>query len=87
MLRWNGKTLTLKGEKLPPERVSELKNQAIIIQQLELFQLLTNEFEYFATEKMFKEAKTLDDIIFPKAILYVMDVLKTKLANIAKLGE
>lgn len=55
------------------------------IQRLMTWELLVKDLKHTANDAIFNKSKTTDDLHFPKAVLYTLDVLETKLENLSKL--
>lgn len=73
-----------RGKKLSNEMISQLQNEAEYIQNSITFKLLMDDMEYLAQQTMFARSSSFDDMLFGKAQLYVIDVLKKKIQNLAK---
>ncbi len=61
---------------LSPEEVSAIKEEAKLFGQSSLWRLMTREIGYLAKQSMFERAKTYDDLMFGKAMLYNLDLLR-----------
>jgi len=73
-----------RGKKLSNEMVDQLQNEAEYIKNSITFQLLMDDMEYLAHQTMFEKSTSFDDMLFGKAMLYNIDVLKKKIDNLAK---
>lgn len=73
-----------RSKKLSKEMVDQLQNEAEYINNSITFQLLMDDMEYLAHQTMFARSQSFDDMMFGKAQLYVIDVLKKKIKNLAK---
>lgn len=70
--------------KLSKEEKHNLKIAARELQTNEAFKWLHKEMVQVACKKMFLESKSLDDLLFGKACLYMEDVRQRKIDNLAK---
>ena len=73
-----------RGRDLPAEDVEALKAGAEVLQNSKVLHLLLLDVEFLAQKLMFEKASTYDDMMFGKAILYTVDILKKKIDNLAK---
>lgn len=73
-----------RGRKLSNEMVDQLQNEAEYINNSITFKLLMDDMEYLAHQTMFEKSQSFDDVMFGKAMLYNIDVLKKKINNLAK---
>ena len=73
-----------RGRKLSNKMVDQLQNEAEYIHNSVTFKLLLDDMEYLAHQTMFAKSSSFDDMLFGKAQLYVIDVLKKKIQNLAK---
>lgn len=75
------------GKELLTEAESHnLAVEARTILKLGAYNKLRGSLQETAQEMLFNKAKTVDDMLFAKAILYTLDVLNTKLKNLSKLN-
>lgn len=68
---------------------SESKNlgiEARTILKLGAYTKLQKSLQQTAQDMLFNKAKTVDDMLFAKAMLYTLDVMNTKLKNLSKLN-
>lgn len=77
-LAYNGRVLDVKQRETIVGQAKELKNMDVYI-------LLMNEMEYLANKKMYYESDDENGILFGKAMLWVVDVLKKKVDNLSKM--
>lgn len=77
--------LHLNGQPVSPETLKSLANQAQAIQTFDIYKLLMDEMRVLANKKLYYDSKTEYDMLFAKAMLWTIDVLEKKLANISKL--
>jgi hypothetical protein len=77
--------LCLNGKPISDETKKSLANQAQTIMTMDVYKLLMDEMRVLSNKKIYYDSKTEYDIMFAKAILWTIDVLEKKLANISKL--
>lgn len=82
--RDNNGIMRARGRKLSNEMVSQLQVEAEYIQNSITFKLLMDDMEYLANQTMFAKSQTFDDMLFGKAMLYNIDILKKKIKTLAK---
>lgn len=82
LLRKTSKGYVYEGRVLDQVEVNELVEQAKLIQDLRLWNMIDAHVQQMAGKKMFFEAQTLDDLIAGKLILYTWDIQKSKLQQI-----
>jgi len=73
-----------RGRKLSKEMVDQLQNEAEYINNSITFQLIMDDMEHLAHQTMFERSTGFEDMLFGKAMLYNIDVLKKKIQNLAK---
>jgi len=85
LLRPDGKGgIICKGKKVSREMQDQIAVEAEYIQNSVTFKLLTQDMEYLAHQTMFHKSSKFDDMLFGKVMLYVIDILKKKIANLSK---
>ena len=67
-----------------PEQL-QLKEEAKYLQAMQLWQQLNKEMKLAANERMFTKSNSTEDMIFGKAMLYTLEVMKTKMNNLEKI--
>lgn len=72
-----------KGQPLTRQQADVLAAEAKMIQQTSLWQMLTDEMQYAAQQKMFDEARSIEDMWAGKMAIWVLDVMKKKLNSIS----
>lgn len=75
------------GKVLSDAETLELIREAKIILNMKLPKLIKQSLEAHSNKKIFKESATTDDLNFPKAVLYALDVEHKKYENIAKINK
>ena len=63
----------------------ELINGAQALQNMGIWKQLRDEMKWVANDRIYNKSVTTDDLIFPKAVLYTLDVMQSKISNLAKL--
>lgn len=83
ILRKNKDGKIVVGDKvLSNEEILKLKQQAVQISDTLYWQYLIADMKYIGSKKIFHESQTTDDLLFPKAILYVIDIIEEKMRSI-----
>lgn len=72
----------LGGKKLTPNQIVNLREEAKTLQSMELWKIITQTLAHEANLRMFKGAKTTEDMYFGKAILHAISVLETIVESI-----
>lgn len=67
----------LGGKKLNPSQFVNLREEAKTFEKMELWKLITQTLSHEANLRMFKGAKTTEDMYFGKAILHAVGVIET----------
>lgn len=80
----NGRFLT-RGIVLPPEQSQQIIEDAEALHNNLLFQMLLKEVEYDGTRRMALKAGDWDAVRFPKANLYVANLLRKKVEALRNL--
>lgn len=62
----------------------QIQVEAEYIKNSVTFKLVTDDMKYLANKTMFEKSKSFDDMMFGKAMLYVIDILIKKIKNLAK---
>lgn len=73
---------TLAGKKLTPNQLANLQNEARILSEMQLWKVLTQTLSHEAELRMFKLAKTTDDLMWGKAILHAVSVFESIVRSI-----
>lgn len=79
----DGKESTIGGKILDKEETKSLVSEARIIQRSKLWKMMVESQKWIANDKIQNKSVTTDDLHFPKAVLYNIDVFQKKLENIA----
>lgn len=74
----------LGGKKLKDNELSNLRNEASIIQQTQLWKIMMETLKNTAHQHLFTQMKTLDDAHWGKAILYALSIEETILKGLEK---
>lgn len=72
-----------KGKRLNREELDALKAEAEFLKKSVALKLILLDLEYLANQTMFAKSMSFDDMQFGKAQLYVIDILKKKINNLA----
>lgn len=70
------KFIFLGDEMLDPTTVHNLKQEAELLEKLELWHLMTNTIRASAHKKVFVDSKDLNDVLAGKMALYNLDLMK-----------
>jgi hypothetical protein len=81
----SGNNFIVNGVVLKKADVVELKNQAELVKNLEVYKLIRQEFQKAAQKQIFENSKNLDDILFGKVMLYMLDVIDKRIEFLSKL--
>jgi len=73
------------GKELSNKNINNLKTEIKILKELEWWKIMENEMKYVANKVMYEKAKTVDDMIFGKAILYTIDIMNKKMDDFLNL--
>lgn len=74
----------IQETKVGTERMKALKASAKELQDDHLWDFLITEMEKVAHRRLMVESKDDESIVFPKAVLWTLDVMKKKVNNLAK---
>jgi hypothetical protein len=85
ILKWNGKVFIVRGKALDQMTADDIVNGAEVIKKMTTWELLVKDLQWTANDAIFNKSKTEADLIFPKAVLYTLDVMQKKLDNLSKL--
>lgn len=58
--------------------------QARAIKEQPIWTLLNNHIKWASNQRMYEKSKDIDDLVFGKATLYAIDLLKRKVDEISK---
>ena len=78
-------SIMLGNEVLDVRLVNEYKSQAKAILQMPIWNVLTKSAQWTAHEKIFKKCENGEDLLYPRAMLYELDIINKKLKNIANI--
>lgn len=71
--------------KIEQKFMKELKGQANILLDMEVYQLVRKELTYVADKRMFEASADYDDMMFGKAMLYCLDLIHQKFTKLSGL--
>ncbi len=80
-------TVLYRGKELSQEQVYELAASAELFKNNNFWKMLSNEVMYRATEKMFYDGRTGDDLLGGKSILFCLGVIQKKIDEIVSLRK
>lgn len=69
--------ITIGGKRITPVQAKNLQDEVKMLEQTQLWKLLTETLIHEANLTMFQKAKTTDDLFWGKAILHAVGILKT----------
>lgn len=81
----SGKDYLVGRHKLSPDEIMTLKEEAISLEESYLWQLIKGEVGWSANQQMFDKARTPEDIVFGKAVLYALDLIENYINRIKNL--
>lgn len=71
--------IVYKGQKLDRESKEAIASQAKQIDDMFIWKILLDEMTYRAEEKMFTKSESYDGMLFGKAMLYNINILKQRI--------
>ena len=74
VLQTRGNKLFVGDREISKEVLNNLKQEALLLKDMYLWEILTNHIKYLSNELMFSQSKNDDDIIFGKATLYNLQI-------------
>lgn len=80
----NNGRIVCRGKVITREMQDQIQVEAEYIRNSITFGLIMDDMQYLAHQTMFEKSSKFDDMVFGKAMLYVTDVLKKKINNLAK---
>lgn len=80
-----GKDYLFKKRKLSNGEVIQLKEEARSFNKSLLWYCIKNEVGWLASRQMFDEMKVADDMVFGKAMLYDIDIIKKYITRMSQL--
>lgn len=85
VLQISGKEWILGRHNFSKEEMMELKEEARSFESSLLWKLMIRELKYSATLQRYDKAKTADDMIFGKSMLYAISLMEIFIKNIKQL--
>lgn len=73
-----------RGQEVPAEFLSALKEEAAALKQSQLWKVLKAEIKWLSMDYLMREGKDGQDIVIARAYRYVVDVIDLKLNDLAK---
>lgn len=78
--------LLVVGDKvLSYKHLNNLQSDIKVMRQLDWWKFLKSDIKNVANKKMYENSKSVDDMVFGKAVLYTLDVMDRKMDNFLKL--
>lgn len=75
----------INGKLIDQMTRDDIISGADVIKRMITWELLVKDLKWTANDAIFNKSKTEADLIFPKAVLYCLDVMSKKLNNLSKL--
>jgi hypothetical protein len=85
ILSFRGGQLFRGKKALNTFEAEELINGAQALQNMRIWKQLTDEMKWIANDRIYNKSITTNDLTFPKAVLYTVDVMSRKLESLSKL--
>jgi len=85
ILHHDGQTLYLGKKPLSQRDVKEIVTGAKVIQEMYAWQLISKELKQIANQTMYEKSKSVDDMVFGKVMLLVIDLIEKKLKKLSSL--
>ena len=85
ILRITPQGVFYKRKQLSADSVEVILGGARYITDSVAWKMMLNEAKYMANQHMFEKSKSVDDIMFGKAMLYCIEILEKKLDHLSKL--
>jgi hypothetical protein len=85
ILHHDGQTLYLGKKPLSQRDVKEIVTGAKVIQEMYTWQLISRELKQIANQTMYEKSKSVDDMVFGKVMLLVIDLIEKKLKKLSSL--
>lgn len=80
-----GVKVFIGSKELPKDNVLKLKQDAQVFEESVIWKILSNELKHQANLRMFEKSKTVEDIVAGKMLLYLVDVVEMKIAELKNL--
>ena len=77
--------LFLKGKVLDDDKVDQINDDSEKFANSVIWKLLTDDAKYHANHIMFEKSQSYDDMLFGKALLYLIDILEKRLKRLSNL--
>jgi hypothetical protein len=79
-----GKYFFIGDDRLPDHYLNQLEEEAKAIQVTDLWKYLLKDAKYQANKQIYVKSRTEEDIYWGKALLWAIDILETKVKELAK---
>lgn len=80
-----GDKWTHKGRTLTNEQVKQLAEEAAAVQSMRVYGILIDEIRHVGNQRLYERSSTEMDIIAAKSILYLADVIDSRITQIANI--
>ena len=84
LLKTIGRDTYFQGKVLSPEIFVKVKQDAIVFRESLLWKVVSNDAKFRANKQIFESSNNTQDILFGKALLYLLDVIEKKLDTLAR---
>ena len=74
-----------RDRKLTQKQIHAIKEAATSLDKSDVLKMLFQEMEYKAHQKMFHESTNGIDLLFSRAMLYNIDIMKQKIKNLSEI--
>lgn len=85
VLQTKGNVLFVGDKEISQTILNNLQQEATLIKDMYLWQILTNHVKFLSNERMFDKSKNDDDIVFGKATLYNLKIQEDIINKILKI--
>lgn len=76
-----------RGRVLTGEEEHAIANEAHALSHSRALKLILTDMEYLAQQTMFEKSKNYDEMLFGKAMLYNVDLIRKKIANLETISR
>lgn len=84
ILRIENGQVMYKGKAIEKEKLVLLSEDAERLKNSSVLKLILKEVKFISNEKMYNKSKTIEDILFGKASLWVVDIIQKKVDYISQ---
>ena len=79
----HGRDLFYRGKKLPEDTRAKLIVDANLLITMDLWNILLDCMRHEANKQLYESSKTIDDMIFGKAMLLTLEIFRKKVYNLS----